>query len=83
MKPVARLGDLHHCPLHGTNRISAVASRSSVDGRPVATVGDVTECGAVILDGSDACMVDGRPAATLGSTTSHGGVIETDSPSRV
>lgn len=75
MTPLARLGDTHLCPLHGENVITSTASRSSCDARPIATVGDLTGCGAVIVTGSDAFVLDGRPAAVVGSRTSHGGVL--------
>lgn len=75
MKSIARLGDKHVCPVHGPNVIARTATRSSCDARPIATVGDVTACGAFIVTGTQACMIDGKPAATIGSLTSHGGVI--------
>ncbi|WP_374634727.1 PAAR domain-containing protein [Paracoccus sp. (in: a-proteobacteria)] len=75
MKPLARLGDKHSCPAHGMNAIVSVASSSTCDSRPIATVGDKTACGAVIVTGSDVCNVDGRQAAIIGSKTTHGGVI--------
>lgn len=75
MKLIARLTDQHDCPMHGRNGIVAVGSRSLVDGRPVAVVGDMTGCGAVIVTGTSACIIDSRPAAHIGSATSHGGVI--------
>jgi uncharacterized Zn-binding protein involved in type VI secretion len=80
MRPLARLGDPHLCPLHGPNAIVKVASESSCDARPIAAVGDLTGCGAVILTGSSAMTVDGRKAALIGSTTSHGGIIQQGSP---
>lgn len=82
MKPLARLGDKHACPIHGSNAIMQVAARSTCDARPIATVGDVTGCGATITTGTGACLIDGRPAATIGSATSHGGVIVQGSHSR-
>ncbi|TRW95179.1 hypothetical protein FNJ84_16905 [Paracoccus sp. M683] len=82
MKPIARLGDRHICPIHGTNVIAEVATRSTCDTRPIAAVGDKTACGAVILTGSDAFLVDGKPAAILGSKTSHGGMIAEGSQSK-
>lgn len=81
MKPIARLGDTHDCPLHGTNAIVSVSGQSSCDARAIAKVGDRTGCGAVIATGSPACIIDGKPAATIGSLTSHGGIIVTGSRS--
>lgn len=83
MQPIARLGDKHVCPVHGTNAITQVATRSTCDARPIATVGDVTGCGAVITTGTAACIIDGKPAAIIGSTTSHGGsIVEGSAQSR-
>lgn len=82
MKPVARLTDTHSCPIHGPNAIVQVASRSTCDGLPVATIGDMTACGASIIEGSAACLTDGKPTAYLGCKTSHGGVITTGSPTQ-
>ncbi|WP_312528807.1 PAAR domain-containing protein [Paracoccus sp. (in: a-proteobacteria)] len=81
MEPVARLGDEHDCPLHGINRISQVASRVKLDGKEVASVGDLTECGGTIITGSPVNKVDGRPVAHIGSKTSCGGLITTGAPS--
>ncbi|SIT09354.1 PAAR domain-containing protein [Paracoccus saliphilus] len=79
MQPVARRTDEHDCPLHGKNRIADVAARMKLDGMEIATVGDVTECGAVITTGSPVNMIDGRRIAHIGSQTSHGGFITTGS----
>lgn len=82
MKPTARLGDKHVCPIHGPNLIVKVAAKSTCDGRPVATVGDMTACGATILTGSVGCLIDGKPTAHMGSQTSHGGTIVEGSPNQ-
>lgn len=75
MKPVARLGDEHVCPAHGKNTIVTATSGSDTKGRPIATVGDMTACGATIVTGADSCKFSGKPVATISSKTSHGGVI--------
>jgi len=75
LKPVARLGDKHICPAHGANVIVSAESDSTCDNLPVATVGDMTSCGATIITGSPVCITDGKPTATVGSKTNHGGVI--------
>lgn len=82
MKNISRLGDQHICPIHGPNVITQVAAASTCDNRPIATVGDRTACGAVIITGTSAVRIDGRNAATIGSTTDHGGVVTTGSLSR-
>lgn len=74
MRPVARLGDKHVCPLHPPNVI-AQGGTALVDGIPIARVGDMCACGGVILDGSTTATCDGRPVAVIGSKTSCGGVI--------
>ena len=81
MKPIARLGDLHSCPKKGcgTTPIVSVASDSEVDGQRVATVGDKTGCGAVIVQGSSTMDMNGKPIAYVGCKTSHGGTIMTGS----
>lgn len=51
---VARMGDLHSCPLpgHGVTPIVTGSGKTLVEGRPIARVGDSTGCGAVIASGS-------------------------------
>lgn len=75
MKPVARLGDEHVCPVHGKNAIVTATSGSDTKGRPIAVVGDLTTCGATIVTGAGSCRFGGKPAATISSKTSHGGII--------
>jgi len=81
MKPVARVGDMHACPIQGHGVTPIVSgSASKVDGAPVARVGDKTGCGATIVQGSSVSSTDGKPTAYLGCTTDHGGKIITGSP---
>ena len=49
--------------------------------KPVARVGDKTDCGATIIEGSSHSSHDGRPTAYLGCKTDHGGEIITASSS--
>jgi uncharacterized Zn-binding protein involved in type VI secretion len=51
---VAREGDLHSCPLrgHGVTAISAITTKTRVNGRLVITVGALAGCGATITSGS-------------------------------
>jgi len=53
-RPLARLGDLHACPIlgHGVNPIVTGSPDTFTEGRPNARIGDVTACGAVIVTGS-------------------------------
>lgn len=77
MIPIARLGDMHACPLpgHGAWPIASASSDVEVNGMGAARVGDVCGCGAVITTGFPSIIVNHRPLAHLGSPTSHGGVI--------
>lgn len=71
---VACVGDIHACPVHGTNAIVEGGS-ATVDGRPVARVGDKCGCGCVIIEGASGVVCDGKPVARLGCKTTFGGVI--------
>jgi uncharacterized Zn-binding protein involved in type VI secretion len=81
MKPIARVGDVHICPLHGPNAI-VEGGKATADGMPIARVGDLTACGAKIAQGSSVASEGGAPIAHLGSATTHGGVITTGSPTQ-
>ncbi|TXI32118.1 MAG: hypothetical protein E6Q69_09660, partial [Aquipseudomonas alcaligenes] len=74
MIPVARLGDMHVCPIpgHGTSPITSASPDTKVNFLGAARVGDVCGCGAVITTGFPSIIVDNRPLAYLGSPTSHG-----------
>ncbi len=73
----ACVGDQHVCPIpgHGSSPIMPKGSSIHVEGKPIARVGDVTGCGAVITQGYPLALADGMPVAFLGSPTSHGGSI--------
>ncbi|WP_298451748.1 DUF2235 domain-containing protein [uncultured Marinobacter sp.] len=73
----ACVGDMHACPIkgHGSSPIIPNGSSILVEGKPIARVGDVTGCGAVITQGYPLALADGMPVAYLGSPTSHGGSI--------
>ncbi|MGO1658524.1 MAG: phospholipase effector Tle1 domain-containing protein [Marinobacter sp.] len=75
----ACVGDMHVCPIkgHGSSPIMPNGSSILVEGKPIARVGDVTGCGAVITQGYPLALADGMPVAYLGSPTSHGGSIVT------
>ncbi len=55
-KPIARLGDLVDCPLHGVNEIIEASSGMDVDGKPAALHGDRTRCGATLIGGDSATV---------------------------
>ena len=53
-QPLARLGDLHVCPLkgHGVTPIVTGSTHILIEGKPAARLGDIAGCGAVISSGS-------------------------------
>ncbi len=48
-KPVARVGDLCTCPLHGVNPIVEGDDQWTIDGIPVALEGHKAACGATLI----------------------------------
>jgi uncharacterized Zn-binding protein involved in type VI secretion len=79
MLPVARVMDVHVCPICGPNMIVKGSPFHKADGLPIARMGDTTACGAAIVLASFTHTADGLGVAYLGSLTSHGGVITTGS----
>jgi uncharacterized Zn-binding protein involved in type VI secretion len=86
MKPAARLGDMHTCPMVNPGPVPHVGGPVSgpcvptvlIGGMPAATVGDMCVCVGppdTIAAGSSKVLIGGKPAARLGDATSHGGVI--------
>ncbi|MDZ3992510.1 PAAR domain-containing protein [Pseudomonas sp. Teo4] len=75
MKPIILVGHPHICPIHGEGVVTSGASSASVNGIPIARVGDSISCGAVIETGSAITLIEGRAAAREGDTTSHGGTL--------
>ncbi len=59
-KPVARMGDLHVCPIpgHGVTPIITGSLNTITEVMPNARLGDVAACGAVIVTGSLDTNVD-------------------------
>jgi uncharacterized Zn-binding protein involved in type VI secretion len=49
---VARQGDILQCPSHGPKALTAITTKTRVNGRLVITVGAHAACGAVITQGS-------------------------------
>lgn len=82
---IATVGDMHTCPMvtggkpHvGGKIISARFPGVTIDGKPIAVVGDVCECNGqldTIVTGCSGVTIDGIPVATVGDMTAHGGVI--------
>jgi uncharacterized Zn-binding protein involved in type VI secretion len=52
-RPIARLGDLVDCPVHGKNKIVEGAPNYDIGDRPVALEGHRTECGSVLIASVD------------------------------
>ena len=89
-KPVARLGDMHTCPMiegpkpHvGGPVASSGAPTVFAENMPIAVVGDSVTCnGALdtILIGSSTVFACNKPVARMGDSTVHGGVIVAGAP---
>jgi uncharacterized Zn-binding protein involved in type VI secretion len=85
MANVSLMGHHHTCPAvtvfvpHVGGPIASGNPSLTVNGIPVALVGDTCICAAggpdTIISGSSMLTVNGIPVAKVGSTTSHGGMI--------
>ena len=85
MLPIARVTDMHVCPMvtgiipHvGGPILPPGAPTVLVGGMPVARVTDLCTCVGppdLIITGAWTCLIAGMPAARMGDMTAHGGVI--------
>lgn len=88
MKPAARVGDMHVCPMvtPGVPPIPHVggpilppgAIPVLIGGMPAACLGDMALCTGppdAIALGSATVLISGKPAARMGDLCSHGGSI--------
>lgn len=85
MPNVALLGHHHTCPAfegktpHVGGPINSGQGACTVNGIPVAVVGDTCTCEAggpdIIVSGHASFTINGKPVAIVGSATAHGGVI--------
>ena len=79
MPQVALVGHNHTCPLygHGGGPINSGQSSCTINGVPVAVVGDTCTCKGTdtIVSGHASVTINGKPVAIVGSATAHGGVI--------
>ncbi|TCP91167.1 putative Zn-binding protein involved in type VI secretion [Cricetibacter osteomyelitidis] len=79
MAKIALHGHYHSCPEHTGGEVIVEASgRPTINGVPVAIVGDKCRCGSgvdVIVTGSSLFTINGIPVAITGSKTAHGGII--------
>jgi uncharacterized Zn-binding protein involved in type VI secretion len=77
--PAARLGDLHHCPVHGPSPIAApCCDRVLIGNQPAARRGDFAACVAgpdSITQGSRTVLIGGQSAARLSDKCAHGGAV--------
>jgi uncharacterized Zn-binding protein involved in type VI secretion len=90
MKPAARVGDMHLCPLvnpgpvpHVGGPVSIGCPTVMIGGVPAARVGDLCVCTGPpdsIAMGSPTVMIGGMMAARLGDPTVHGGTISIGCP---
>lgn len=85
MKPAARVGDMHTCPLV-TGMVPHVGGpilppgcpTVLIENMPAARASDQATCAGppdIIASGSATVIIGGMPAARLGDATAHGGVI--------
>ncbi|MDY6785741.1 MAG: PAAR domain-containing protein [Cyanobacteriota bacterium] len=85
MKPAARVGDMHTCPMTDGSKphvggpiIPSGSPNVFIGGMPAARVGDKATCTGppdAIASGSATVLINGQPAARIGDKTVHGGVI--------
>jgi uncharacterized Zn-binding protein involved in type VI secretion len=85
MRPAARVGDMHVCPLvtgsvpHvGGVALPPGAPTVLIGGMPALRLGDLLTCSGppdTLIMGSATVLIDDKPAARLGDRTAHGGSI--------
>ncbi len=90
MRPVARISDMHACPMvdglkpHvGGPVLSSGAPHVLAAGLPIATVGSPCLCMGptdIIALGSSKVLAGGRPVARIGDMTAHGGLLTSGAP---
>ena len=89
MKPAARMGDMHTCPMvtgtvpHVGGPIVMGQPTVLIGGMPAAGAGDMATCVGppdTIAMGSTTVLIGGKPAARMGDSTVHGGVIVAGQP---
>lgn len=84
MKPAARMGDMHVCPMvtgvvpHVGGPIAMGCFTVLIAGQPAARVGDMCVCTGppdIVAMGSTTVLIMGQPAARMGDLAAHGGTI--------
>jgi len=86
MPQVALVGHHHTCPMYGHvgGPISSGQSACTINGVPVAVVGDSCVCSCPspdkIVSGHASVTINGIPVAITTSSTAHGGVVVQGDP---
>ncbi len=89
MKPAARVGDIHVCPLQtpvphvGGPILPPGVPTVLIGGLPAATTTHSAVCTGphdTIVTGSGTVLIGGLPAARQGDSTVHGGTVLTGEP---
>lgn len=94
MKPAARVGDMHTCPMQDPTPVGPKPHVGGpilppgcptvlIGGLPAARSGDMATCAGppdAIAMGSATVLIGGMPAARMGDQTAHGGVIAAGFP---
>ena len=89
MKPAARVGDMHTCPMAtpvphvGGPVLPPGGVTVLIGGMPAARMGDMCTCVGppdVIVQGAMNVLICGQPAARMGDMTAHGGIISVGCP---
>ena len=91
MAGIARVGDVHVCPMVNPGGVPHVGGpivgpgvpTVLIGGQPAAVIGDMCVCTGppdTIVKGSATVMIGGKPAALIGDSTAHGGTIVGGSP---
>jgi len=85
MANISLIGHNHTCPAkcgktpHVGGPITSGNNACTVNGIPVALIGDQCACGCgtpdIITSGTSALTINGIPVATVGSSTAHGGIV--------
>ena len=94
MKPAARVGDMHVCPMQTPTPVGPVPHVGGpilppgcptvlIGNMPAATMGDMATCVGppdAIVMGSATVLIGNKPAARMGDSTAHGGTIVVGCP---
>lgn len=81
MKPAARQGDAHSCPL-SSGAVARGLTTVLIGGQPAARMGDPLDCKGpdIITSGSLSVLIGGQPAARMGDRTTYHGKVTSGLP---